>query len=112
MMNYDDDAHRHRIAAPAEKRPARWIAGSRAARAPKSDASADRAFLDANRAELAQHFPDEFVAVVNGALVDHDRRLFPLGERVRERTGCDGGMFWFTGARPPKFSRDGKQLWP
>ena len=89
-----------RVVDPHEKRP------------PRSDGDADRAFLDTHRAELAEQYPDEFVAVINGALAGHGPKLFALGDRVHRSTGYEGGLFWFTGSRRPEFSRDGKQVWP
>ncbi len=111
-MSYDKPRRPDEAGAPVAQRPSRRVVDPRDKRPVRSDPSADRAFLDAHRGELAERYPDEFVAVVNGAMIDHDAKLFPLGERVREKTGCDGGLFWFTGSRRPEFSSDGKQVWP
>lgn len=111
-MQYDENTHRHGPADLIVKRPSRWVVDPRDTRPPRSDAAADRAFLEANQTELVARYPDEFVAIVNGTFVDHDRQLFALGERVRSKTGYDGALFWFTGLRQPEFSRDGQQVWP
>jgi hypothetical protein len=111
MMNYDKQTG-PTGAREVHKRPSIRLVDPRDTRPPRSDSAADRAFLDAHRAELSAQYPDEFVAVVNGALIDHDAKLFPLGERVRAKTGCDGALFWFTGSRRPEFSPGGKQVWP
>ena|SRR5579885_783494 len=97
---------------PIVKRPSMRVVDPREKRPSRSDSVADRAFLDAHRAELAERYPDEFVAVVNGALAGHGPKLFPLGDHVHQTTGLEGGLFWFTGSRRPEFSRDGKQVWP
>ena len=47
-------------------------------------AEKERAFWSANRAELTRRFPDEFVAVLNGEVVDHDRDLIVLARRLQE----------------------------
>jgi hypothetical protein len=97
---------------PVVKRPSMRVVDPREKRPPCSDSAADRAFLDAHRAELAERYPDEFVAVANGTIAGHGPKLFPLGDHVREHTGLEGGLFWFTGSRRPEFSRDGEQVWP
>ena len=111
-MNYDKPPQRLDSGETVAKLPSRRIVDPRDKPPRRSDTAADRAFLDAHQSELAQRYPNEFVAVVDGVFVDHDAKLFPLGQRVREKTGCEGGLFWFTGSRRPKFSPGGKQVWP
>jgi len=43
-----------------------------------------RAFWDAHRAELTQQYPNEFVAMRNGEIVDHDRDLMALALRLEQ----------------------------
>lgn len=47
-------------------------------------AEEERAFWSAHRAELTRRFPDEFVAVLNGEVVDHARDLMVLARRLQE----------------------------
>lgn len=46
-------------------------------------AEEERAFWDVHRTELTQHYPDEFVAVRNGEVVEHDPDLMVLAERLQ-----------------------------
>jgi len=46
-------------------------------------AEEQRAFWDANRAELTQAYPDEFVAAHDGDIIDHDPDLMSLVQRLR-----------------------------
>ena len=45
-----------------------------------------RAFWDAHREELTQKYPDEFVAMRDGTVIDHDRDFMVLTGRL-ERAG-------------------------
>jgi hypothetical protein len=42
-------------------------------------------WYEQHRAELAKRYPGEYVAIVAGAVVDHDRNFDPLARRVFER---------------------------
>lgn len=97
---------------PIIRMPSMRVVDPRGTRPRQSDGEADRAFLDAHRADLAERYPDEFVAVINGELAGHGPKLFSLGKHVHQSTGYEGGLFWFTGIRRPEFSHDGKQVWP
>ena len=52
--------------------------------AARKRAGEERAFWSAHRAELTNRHPDEFVAVLNGTVVDHDRDLMMLARRLQE----------------------------
>jgi Family of unknown function (DUF5678) len=51
----------------------------------KRRAEDERAFWSAHRAELTQRFPDEFIAVRNGEIVDHDPDLMILARRLQKK---------------------------
>lgn len=42
-----------------------------------------RAFWDAHRAELTRSYPDEFVAIYDRVVADHDPDLMLLAQRLR-----------------------------
>jgi hypothetical protein len=42
-----------------------------------------RAFWDAHRAELTSSYPDEFVAIFERVVIDHDSDLMVLVQRLR-----------------------------
>ena len=46
-------------------------------------AEEQRAFWVAHRAELTERFPDEFVAIQNGKVLDHDPDLMVLALRLQ-----------------------------
>ena len=52
-----------------------------------------RAFWDAHRAALIREYPDEFVAVAHGTVVDHDPDLMSLVQRLRA-AGHDMRELW------------------
>jgi hypothetical protein len=97
---------------PIHKAPSVRVVDPRDRRRPRRSPGADRAFLDAHRAELAARYPDEFVAVVNGEFIDHGRDLFALGERINGTNGYNGALIWFTGPRRPRRTSDGNQVSP
>lgn len=51
--------------------------------AARKRAEDERAFWSAHRVELTSRYPDEFVAVLNGTVVDHDRDLMVLVQRLQ-----------------------------
>ena len=51
----------------------------------KRRAEDERAFWSARRAELSRRFPDEFVAVGSGEIVDHDPDLMILARRLQKK---------------------------
>ena len=51
--------------------------------AARKRAEAERAFWSAHRADLTRRYPDEFVAVLDGKVVDHDRDLMVLARRLQ-----------------------------
>ena len=53
-------------------------------------ADEERALWDAHRTEYTRLYPDQFVAVRNGELVDHDPDLMLLVQRLRAN-GLDVG---------------------
>lgn len=46
-------------------------------------AEEERAYWDAHRADLTRRYPDEFVAVRGGEVVEHDPDLMVLAERLQ-----------------------------
>lgn len=49
----------------------------------------DRAFWNAHRADLTARYPDEFIAINHGKVVDHDLDLMVLASRLQD---CDTEM--------------------
>lgn len=47
----------------------------------------DIAWYQSNRSKLLQRYQGEYVAIVNGAVVDHDRDFSALAKRVFDRFG-------------------------
>jgi hypothetical protein len=97
---------------PVHQSLSRWVVDPRDEHRPRSDPRANRAFFEAHETELAERYPDEFVAVVDGRFVDHGPNLFELGHRVFESTGCRTMFLWFTGNHRPRFTAGGNQVWP
>jgi hypothetical protein len=63
-------------------------------------AEEERAFWDANRARLSEQYPDEFVAVQHGEVVDHDPDLLLLVQRLQARgIGVPGVWLQFMATR-------------
>ena len=52
--------------------------------AARKRAEEERAFWNAHRADLTEKYPDEFVAVLNGDVIDRDRDLMVLARRLQE----------------------------
>jgi hypothetical protein len=52
--------------------------------AARKRAEGERAFWDANRAELTATYPDEYIAIRNGEVVDHDIDLMVLAARLQD----------------------------
>ena len=46
---------------------------------------ADRRWFEAHREQLEREHPDEYLAIVNGAIVDADRDFVALTRRIYER---------------------------
>jgi hypothetical protein len=63
-------------------------------RAPESgpDLRAEMEWFDRNAPRLRQRYPDEYVAIVEGRVVDHDRNFGDLAQRVFSKFG-DGPVF-------------------
>lgn len=51
------------------------------------DLESDQAWYEAHRPELEQRYPDQYVAIVDGEVVDHDAEFAALAERVHARFG-------------------------
>ncbi len=47
----------------------------------------DQAWYDTHAEELARQHPDEYLAIVDGEVVDSDTAFSPLAQRVQERFG-------------------------
>jgi hypothetical protein len=52
-----------------------------------------QAFWDAHRVDFTARYPDQFVAVVDAAVVDHDADLMALVQRLRA-AGHDVRSVW------------------
>jgi hypothetical protein len=61
--------------------------GAAAPTATDTDLASDREWLAANRARLAHRYAGEYIAIVDRAVVDHDREFEPLASRVFARYG-------------------------
>jgi hypothetical protein len=57
-------------------------------RAPSGDLTGDLAFYEEHRAELERKYPDEYLAIVDGSVVDHDASFDALGARVFRKYGA------------------------
>lgn len=56
-------------------------------RPPEPDLQADQAWFAANRRDLEERYPGQYVAVVDGEVVDHDPEFAPLARRVLAQFG-------------------------
>jgi hypothetical protein len=70
---------------------ARRLAGVEAlAETPDEGLTAEMAWYEANRASLVSAYAGEYVAIVEGAVVDHDRDFSALAARAFARFGLRG----------------------
>lgn len=58
-----------------------------AERTSEPDLRADQNWYAANRQDLEEHYPGQYVAIVDGEVVDHDPEFPPLARRVLARFG-------------------------
>ena len=54
---------------------------------PEPDLRADQAWYEANRRDLENRYPNEYVAIVDGRVVDHDPEFAVLAQRVLASLG-------------------------
>ena len=74
---------------------ARWVtarivpggAAPAQGREESGDLAGDLAFYEAHRAELERKYPDEYVAIIERAVVDHDASFEALASRVFRKHG-------------------------
>lgn len=57
-------------------------------REPAPDLTSDLAFFEEHRAELERKYPDEYLAIVERNVVDHDPSFDALGARVFRKYGA------------------------
>jgi len=73
--------------------------------------AAGGAFFDAHRAELRHKYPKMHVAIVNDTVVDSDKDLWALAERVLQKFGREQAFIGYTDwpdvlqARSPRWPR-------
>jgi hypothetical protein len=86
--------------------------GATPASAVDGELAADMAWYGKNRARLRRRYDRQYVAIVDGAVIDHDREFEALASRVFERLGVRPVFMPRVGAddevvhvRSPRFAR-------